>query len=371
MSAKQQNYKFEGWLGRDKSSAEGNMVWSEFEPKPWEETDVDIKITHSGVCGSDIHVLRSGWYPTPYPVCVGHEIVGVAVRVGSEAEGGIKVGDRVGVGAQNDSCQRRTIKGEDCSGCEACASGVENYCPHMVSTYGAFHFNGGKSMGGYATHHRAPSHFVVKIPDAVRSEHAAPMLCGGVTMYSPLVKFGGEGKPSLRGKSVGIVGVGGLGHFGIMFAKALGADRVVGISRRGNKREDALRLGCDEYIATAEDADWAKKNSRSLDLVISTISSVDAPIADYIMLLKQDGRLCQVGLPDDGVLSFAAGQLVLKRVSLVGSCIGSPGELREMLALAAEKNIKPWVETRPMSEANAAIVELEAGKPRYRYVLQN
>lgn len=275
------DYKFEGWLGLDKNAAEGNMVWKEFTPKAWEETDIDIKITHSGICGSDLHTLRSGWVclfsptfiltsetkllqgPTMYPCCVGHEIVGIAVRVGSKAEGGIKVGDRVGVGAQNDSCLGR--KGD----CEECASGMEQYCKHgMVGTYNGVHYNGDKSYGGYALYHRAPSHFVIKIPDAIPSAEAAPMMCGGITLYSPLKHYGCG-----PGKKVGVVGIGGLGHFGILFAKALGADKVVAISRKANKREDALKLGADEYIATDDEPDWAKTHNRSLDLIVSTVSS--------------------------------------------------------------------------------------------------
>ncbi|KAA8646673.1 NAD(P)-dependent alcohol dehydrogenase [Aspergillus tanneri] len=333
------DYKFEGWMGLDPKAGDGKMVWKEFEPKPWEETDVDIKITHSGICGSDLHTLRSGWGPTMYPCCVGHEIVGIAVRVGSKAEGNIKVGDRIGVGAQNDSCQGR--KGD----CEACSSGLEQYCPkNMVSTYNSIHLNGGKSYGGYALYHRAPSHFVIKIPDAIPSAIAAPMLCGGITSYSPL-RHNGCGP----GKTVGIIGVGGLGHFGIMFAKALGADRVVAISRKANKREDALKLGANTYIATDDNINWAKNNSRSLDLIISTVSSSKMPIVDYISLLKPMALL----------FNSASQRTVL-----------SP-EICEMLQLAAEKKVQAWVEERPMKEANQAIVDMEAGKARYRYVLVN
>lgn len=185
------------------------------------------------------------------------------MRVGSKAEGGIQVGDRVGVGAQSESCLGR--KGD----CEECASGNEPYCgTHMAGTYNGNYMNGGKSYGGYAIYNRAPSHFVIKIPDAISSAEAAPMLCGGITTYSPL-RHNGCGP----GKKVGVIGVGGLGHFGIMFAKALGADKVVAISRKDNKKEDALKLGADEYIATDDDPEWAAHHARSLDLIVSTVSS--------------------------------------------------------------------------------------------------
>lgn len=232
MAAKElQNSDFQGWCGLDKHSAEGNMVWQQFpHPKKWEETDIDIEISHCGICGSDIHTLRSGWGPTLYPVCVGHEIVGRAVRVGKDVKKNIHVGDRVGVGAQNSSC----LKPE----CEECSAGLENHCPKSVNTFAdKYPNNMGISYGGYADYHRAPSHFVFKIPESLPSEEAAPMLCGGITVYSPLRENGCG-----PGKKVGIIGVGGLGHFGVLFARALGADRVVGISRRANKREDVSIL---------------------------------------------------------------------------------------------------------------------------------
>ncbi|KAF9883263.1 hypothetical protein FE257_003819 [Aspergillus nanangensis] len=355
------DYKFEGWMGLDSQAANGNMVWQEFEPKPWEETDVDIKVTHCGICGSDLHTLRSGWGPTMYPCCVGHELVGVAVRIGSQAEGDIKIGDRVGVGAQNESCFGRN------GDCEACASGLEQYCPNvMVGTYNSVHTNGGKSYGGYALYHRSPSRFVIKIPDGISSAHAAPMLCGGITTYSPLRHHGCG-----PGKSVGIIGIGGLGHYGIMFAKALGADRVVAISRKANKKEDALKLGADAYIATDEDADWAKNNSRSLDMIISTVSSSKMPIIDYMTLLKLNGAFVQLGNPEDGALTIPAGVLIYKRIKFTGSMIGSPSEIREMLELAAEKGVQSWVQECPMKDANQAIQDMDAGKARYRFVLTN
>lgn len=278
------DYKFEGWMGLDSSSVEGKMVWQEFQPKTWEETDIDIKISHCGICGSDLHTLRSGWVsvlllniysqvnfailiicqrPSLYPVCVGHEIVGTAVRVGSKVTNGIKVGDRVGVGAQSDSCLGR--QGD----CEECAMGWEQYCGKGITgTYNSKYHNGDKSYGGYATYNRVPSHFAIKIPDSIPSAAAAPMLCGGVTLYSPL-KHNNCGP----GKRVGIIGVGGLGHFGVLFAKAMGADKVVAISRKTAKSEDAIKMGADLYIATDDEPDWATKHARSLDLIVCTVSS--------------------------------------------------------------------------------------------------
>ncbi|KAL4783366.1 chaperonin 10-like protein [Aspergillus varians] len=354
------DYKFEGWLGLDSSSADGNMQWKEFEPKPWEETDVDIKISHCGVCGSDLHTLRSGWGPTNYPCCVGHEIIGTAIRVGTQVSD-IKIGDRVGVGAQSESCLNR--KGP----CEECANSNETYCvKHFTGTYNGVYMNGGKSYGGYALYNRSPAHFVIKIPESLPSASAAPMMCGGVTVYSPLKHYGCG-----PGKKVGIIGIGGLGHFGVLFAKALGADEVIAISRKADKREDALKMGASLYVSTQEDTEWMAQNKRTLDLIVCTVSSSKMPINDYVSLLKVDGTFTQVGVPEDGALTIPAFTLVMNRVKLGGSLIGSPSVIREMLQLAADKNVQPWIEERPMKEANQAIKDMGAGDARYRYVLVN
>lgn len=354
-----QPLKFNGWMGLGPDSIQGKMQWGEFEPKKWEEEDVDIEIICCGMCGSDLHTLRSGWGDTPYPCVVGHEIVGKAIRVGSNVKH-IKVGDRVGVGAQARSCL-----GADCP---ECSTGKENYCARgNVGTYGSVYPNGeGKSYGGYATHNRTNAHFVIPIPAGLDSADAAPMLCGGITVYSPLKKNGCG-----PGKTVGIVGVGGLGHFGILFAKALGAANVVAISRKADKREDSLKLGADIYIATDEDKDWAAKNARSLDLVISTVSSAKMPLAGYLGLLKVGGTFVQVGAPDGGEFpAINVFTLLMSGINVGGSGIGSPAEIQEMLQLAADKGIKPWVQRRPLSDANKAITDLEEGKARYRYVLE-
>lgn len=355
------NDTFEGWCGLDPSAAEGNMKWQSFTPKPFEATDVDIQISHCGICGSDLHTLRSGWGATPYPCVVGHEIVGRAIQVGSSVTKSIAVGDRVGVGAQCSSCLRPE--------CEFCADGNENHCPGMVTTYAA-PFPDGKGMayGGYATRHRCPSHFVIKIPDQIESADAAPMLCGGITVYSPL-KRNGCGP----GKKVGIVGLGGLGHFGVLFAKALGADEVVVISRTGAKRKDAEAMGATGFVATDEDEDWATKSPyvNSLDLIVSTVSSPKMPLMGYLSLLRFRGAFIQVGAPEDSLPAINAFPLIMKEIKIGGSAIGPPHEIEEMLQLAAERKIKPWVQVRSMKEANQAVVDFEAGKPRYRFVLAN
>lgn len=355
---------FHGWVAH---SATSPLTFTTFTPKPFADTDIEVKITHCGICGSDIHTLRSGWGPTDYPCVVGHEIIGIVIRVGSgvatlassPASRTIKVGDRVGVGPQSMSCLKPN--------CQACSSGRENYCPRIVGTYASRYPDGSKSYGGYAKYWRGPAHFAFKIPDTLPSAEAAPLLCAGVTVFAPLVQNNAG-----PGKAVGIIGIGGLGHLGILFAKALNCDRVVAISRSSSKRDDAINaLGADAFIATDEEKNWAKKNSRSLDLILCTVSSPKMPLSQYLRLLKIDGTFVQLGAPEDPLPAIRAGALISKAVKITGSSIGSPDEIRQMLQLASEKRILPWIEKRPMEEVNEALVDMHEGKARYRYVLTN
>ena len=368
---------FEGWIS---TSVNQDMVWAYFTPKPWEETDIDIRVTHCGVCGSDVHVLHNGWGSTDYPVIVGQEIIGIAVRVGTRVDANIKVGDRVGVGAQSDSCLCRKPPdvAEDWSDCTECATGKENWCRRASTTYNStFHSAaafGAQTMGGYARYHRCPSHFVFKIPPGLRSEHAAPMMCAGATVYGALfhaVKGGGSGllERHLDGLSIGIVGIGGLGHLAIMFAKAMGAANIVAISRYANKHEDALKLGADDYIAMDEEINL-EKYKNGLDLIISTISQTTSTNS-HLHLLRRGGRYVMVGMPSDRMLQVDAAILVLKQVEITGSLIASPAELRRMLQFVTDNSIKPLIEVMDMKKANDAVRRVDAGEARYRIVLRN
>lgn len=354
------DYKFQGWIGLDKDSVNGKMVWQEYEPKTFEETDIDIKITHCGVCGSDMHTLRSGWGETNYPVVVGHEIVGHAVRVGSNVKG-IKIGDRVGVGAQSGACMNQN------GDCERCAEDLQQHCQIAdVGTYDDKYPNGDKAYGGYADYWRGPSALVVHIPDSLPSDIAAPMLCGGITAFSPLTQYGAG-----PGKAVGIIGVGGLGHFGIMGAAALGCESVVAISRTSAKKEDAMKMGATGYIATDEDEKWTSKNRNSLDILVCTVSSPKMPLQKYLSLLRFNGVFVQVGAPEDPLPGFNPFALMGKRAKITGSSIGSPKEIAEMMKFFGEKGVRTWNNNRPMKEANQVCLDFEDGKARYRYVLVN
>ena len=236
----------------------------------------------------------------------------------------------------------------------------------MAPTFDAKFPDGSKTYGGYANYWRGPSHFVIKIPDGIPSEEAAPMLCGGITTYSPLKR--NQAGP---GKKVGIVGIGGLGHFGLLWAKALGCEKIVAISRTSAKKEDALKMGANDFIATDDDKDWASHHSRSLDLIVSTVSSPKMPLTEYLQLLNTGGIFIQVGAPEDLIPPFNAFALIAKGVKIGGSAIGSPKEIHEMLALAKDKQVKAWIQKRPMTEANKAVVDMDGGKARYRYTLVN
>ncbi|KAK1150021.1 hypothetical protein N8T08_003579 [Aspergillus melleus] len=343
---------FQAWVAHDATSP---LTFTTFTPKPFEPTDIEINITHCGICGTDLHTLRSGWAPADYPCVLGHEIIGTS------EDQKIQPGDRVGIGAQSASCLR-----PDCS---ACADGQENYCTRMTATYNSRYRDGArsKSYGGYATRWRGPAHFAFKIPRALPSAEAAPLLCGGVTMFAPLRKYGAG-----PGKSVGVVGIGGLGHMGILFAKAMGCDSVIGISRTSSKKADAVAgLGADGFIATSEEKNWAKTHSRTLDLIICTVDAADMPLSGYLRLLKLDGTFVQVGAPEQPLPALTAWSLIQKSVKVTGSSIGSPEDIREMLRLAAEKRVVPWIQKRAMREVNEALGDMHEGKARYRYVLEN
>ncbi|KAH8699239.1 chaperonin 10-like protein [Talaromyces proteolyticus] len=352
---------FNGWVAH---SADSPLTFTTFQPKPFAPTDIEVAVSHCGICGTDLHTLRSGWGNTDYPCVLGHEIIGTVVRIGlSPARSEIKVGDRVGIGAQSGACLK--------ADCEACADGQESYCSRIVGTYNGRYPDGSRSYGGYATRWRGPAHFVFKIPDALPSAEAAALMCGGVTVFAPLNKYGAG-----PGKAVGIVGIGGLGHLGILFAKALGCSRVVAISRSSKKRTDAMGangngLGADAFIATDEEEKWARKNSRTLDLIICTVDGSEMPLAQYLRLLKIGGTFVQVGAPEGPLPQLHAWSLIQKGIQLTGSNIGSPKDIKQMLNLAAEKRVYPWIQQRPMQEVNEALADMYDGKARYRYVLVN
>ena len=277
--------------------------------------------------------------------------------MGALAPSDITIGSRVGVGPQGYTCRQST--------CTPCSDGHENYCPNRVATYGDTYPDGSSSHGGFADFCRHDAGSVFVIPDGLGSASAAVMLCAGATVFEPLVEAG------VQGKRVGVVGLGGLGHLGVLFARALGAGRVMAVSRGKGKRADAGRLGLDAYVATGEEEGWAEKNKASLDVIICTVSGEGMPLKEYLGLLAPRGRFCQVGIPEKPLPQLGAMELVLNGTTIGFSDSASPGNIRRMLSLAAEKGIEAWTETRRMEDVDQVVKDMAEGKARYRYVLEN
>jgi len=312
--------------------------------------DVLIEILFCGVCHTDIHFVDNDWGMSNYPMVPGHEIVGVVTRVGSGVSKW-KAGDRVGVGCMVDSCRT----------CAPCQAGDEQYCEKGSNfTYNTPEPSGvGHTYGGYSTQIVVDQDFVVSIPDALPMDAAAPLLCAGITTYSPLRHFGV--KPGMK---VGIIGLGGLGHMGVKLAKAMGAHVTV-VSHSDKKREDALKMGADDFLATHDPAAF-EANAGRFDFLLDTVSA-EHDLNAYLGMLKLDGRMVLVGLPNP--TPVAAFPLIFKRRSLSGSLIGGIRETQEMLDFCAEHGITCDIEVIPMSMINEAYQRMLKSDVRYRFVI--
>ncbi|RMD44980.1 hypothetical protein DV735_g101, partial [Chaetothyriales sp. CBS 134920] len=345
---------FEGFVISD------HQKWTEFkkeeiQAKKFSDHDIDIKIECCGVCGSDVHTITGGWGQSRLPICVGHEIIGRAVRVGAQVTTDVQVGDRVGVGAQIWACLE----------CGVCKSGNENYCPRWVDTYGSVYPDGTVSQGGYGSHVRAHEYFVFPIPENIPSEYAAPMMCAGLTVWSPLVRAGVG-----PGKKVAIVGLGGLGHFGVMWAHALGAQVTV-ISHSPHKRADALQLGATHFVVSSVEG-WEKPLAYQFDMVLNTADMTHQfDMQKYLSICAVNAPFHQVGLPDEALPPIKAQQLLANGSCISASHIGNRPEMLAMLKLASEKNLRPWVETLPVGEQGCAeaVERVSKGKVKYRFTL--
>jgi alcohol dehydrogenase (NADP+) len=330
----------------------------QYESRPLGAEDVEIKISHCGICGSDVHQLDNGWGNTEYPCVVGHEIVGEVTLVGSDVTE-FKVGDRVGVGAQAWACLNKDPN----SPCKPCASGSDAYCPRMMWTYNSHYADGATSRGGYADFVRVLSAYTFKIPENIPSDVAAPLMCAGTTVFTPFKEAGV--KP---GDRVGVIGIGGLGHLGLQFAKAMGAT-VVAFSRSANKEAEVRALGADEFVNYG-DAEQAKKAAGSVDVLLLTADANAMPYSLFLSFLAFRGTLIMVGIPNDEV-KFRPFGLVGKGAKFLGSSIGSIADIKDMLKLASEKNVRPVIQKLPMSEVNKGLDMVRDGSVRYRVVLEN
>ncbi|GAA4898679.1 NAD(P)-dependent alcohol dehydrogenase [Tessaracoccus lubricantis] len=322
------------------------------EPGP---TEVYFEIAYAGICHSDIHTARAEWGEPIYPLVAGHEIAGVVTKVGSEVTK-FKVGDRVGVGCFVDSC------GE----CEMCQDGEEQFCTApkgqgTVGTYNAIGRNGEPTAGGYSQGITVEQDYVMSVPDEISLEHAAPLMCAGITTYSPLKHWGAG-----PGKRVAVIGMGGLGHVAVQFAAKMGADVTV-FGRTLAKRDDGLELGATDYVST-EDRDAMKRVRRSFDIVLSTISD-GVELDTLVGLTKPHGVVVNLGLPSDGTATVSLGRLINGNRAVAGSNIGGIRETQEMLDFCADYDVRPIIEVIPANQINEAYDNVVASKVRYRYVI--
>jgi uncharacterized zinc-type alcohol dehydrogenase-like protein len=312
--------------------------------------DVRIDIKFCGICHSDIHTVRGDWQAQQYPLVPGHEIVGVVAEVGS-AVTSHAVGDRVGVGCMVDSC------GE----CSSCQAHEEQYCePGAVFTYGNVDRDGTITQGGYSTGVVVTEGFVVKVPDSLPLDAAAPLLCAGITTYSPLKRWGAG-----PGKRIAVIGLGGLGHMAVKIGVALGAEVTV-LSQSLSKREDGLKLGATDYRATSDRATFKELAGR-FDLILNTVSA-ELPLDRYMALLKLDGAMVNVGLPTEP-LKVSPFSLTHQRRSLSGSLIGGIRETQEMLDFCAEHGIASEIELVDAAGINDAWDRVLRSDVRYRFVI--
>ncbi len=312
--------------------------------------DIQLEILYCGVCHSDVHTVRSEWNGTTYPCVPGHEIIGRVVAVGAHVQK-FKAGDTAGVGCMVDSCRT----------CANCGEDIEQFCDATTFTYNSpDKKSGGTTYGGYSDSIVVDEAFVLKIPPNLDLAATAPLLCAGITTYSPLRHHN-----VTSGQKVGVVGLGGLGHMGVKLAKAMGTHVVV-FTTSSNKVEDALRLGADEVVIS-KDAEEMKKHLNSFNFILDTISAPH-DINAYLILLKCDGNLTQVGVPAEP-LSLNVGSLIYGRRSLSGSLIGGIKETQEMLDFCGEHNITSDIELIPIQKINEAYDRLVKSDVKYRFVI--
>jgi len=328
--------------------------WS-YTPRPLGDRDIEIKITHSGICHSDIHTMDQGlgWGKTTYPVVVGHEIVGHIVKKGRKVDQ-YEIGDRVGVGAQCWSCLKDT--------CAECKCGDNNHCARGVFTYNGKYEDGKNSYGGYAERVRVISDFAFKIPDNIPSDLAAPLLCAGVTVYSPLREHG-----VTKNTKVAITGMGGLGHLAIQFANKMGAHVTV-ISHSKSKQKDAMALGAHAFLDSEDKK--AMGVSRQFDFILVTAAYTGIDWNNLIQLARPRGKVVLVGAPEEEV-HFTPFSIIVGSKNFCGSMIGSTGTVQEMLDFCSRNDVRPVIQKLPMNQVNEGVQAVRSGNVRYRIVLEN
>ncbi|GBG30021.1 Cinnamyl alcohol dehydrogenase 7 [Hondaea fermentalgiana] len=337
-------------------SPDDKFYVKDFERRAVAPKDVDIDIKFAGICSSDLHVKKSEWGPTDYEVCPGHEIAGIVRAVGSEVTK-FKVGDRVGVGCMVDSCRT----------CECCKNGDEQLCQNgMVQTYNdRLRYDhhpdkGAKTYGGYSTGIVVDEAFVVTIPDSIELDKAAPLLCCGITTFSPLYHYGLK-----KGQHFAVAGLGGLGHMSVKFALAIGA-KVTVLSRGTAKRDDAFKLGAHDYV-DVKDPEAMKAAAASIDFILDTISAKH-DLTSYLSLLRYDGKLIMVGASPEP-LDLVVFTIIMGRKTIAGSPIGGIAETQKMLDFCGEHGVAPEIEVISADYVDEAYERVHSADVRYRFVI--
>ncbi|WP_329301400.1 NAD(P)-dependent alcohol dehydrogenase [Streptomyces sp. NBC_00659] len=331
-------------------AAKAPLERTTIERREVREHDVLIDIKFAGICHSDIHQAREGWGKATFPMVPGHEIAGIVAEVGSGVTK-FKVGDRVGVGCLVDSCRE----------CDNCKAGLEQYCTGgSVGTYNAVGKDGEPTYGGYSEKIVVDENYTLRIPDGISLDVAAPLLCAGITTYSPLKHWNAG-----PGKKVAVLGMGGLGHMGVKIAHALGAEVTV-LSQSLRKKDDGLKLGADHYHATS-DPETFKALRGTFDLILSTVSA-PLDLDAYLALLRTDGAFVNVGAPEEPV-RLNLFSVIGGRKTLAGSGIGGIQETQEMLDFCAEHGFGAEIELIDASEINEAYERVLASDVRYRFVI--
>ncbi len=324
-------------------AAKQALVPHEYQPRALEPQDVEIEISHCGICHSDLHLIDNDWSTSVYPLVPGHEIVGTVAAAGVDCA--LRLGQRVGVGWQRSACHQ----------CEQCLAGNENLCPRQEATCVGH-------MGGFARRIRMDGRFAFPLPEALDAATTAPLLCAGVTVFAPLRRWSVS-----AGARVGVIGIGGLGHLALRFLRAMGCEATA-FTSSPDKAQAALALGATD-VASSTNVRELRALANRFDFLLCTVPARLDWIS-YVQTLKPNGVLCLVGAPP-GLLQVSAGQLVTSQRVICGSDIGSPAAIREMLAFAAKHSIGAQVERAPLADVNAALQRVRENRVRYRMVLTN
>ncbi|PQO35493.1 NAD(P)-dependent alcohol dehydrogenase [Blastopirellula marina] len=316
----------------------------EYDPGPLADNQVEVAVTHCGICHSDLSMLENEWGMTAYPLVPGHEASGVIAAMGSQVKG-LKIGQRVGVGWQSGSCMA----------CPQCMGGDHNLCPSSAATIVGHH-------GGFADRVRCDWQFAVPLPDALKPEDVGPLFCGGVTVFNPMLQYG-----LLPTHRIGVIGIGGLGHMALQFANKWGCE-VTAFTSSESKRDEAIKLGA-HNVVNSRDSNAMSQLAGSLDYILSTVN-VPLDWQTILGALAPKGKLLVVGAVLEPI-PVPAMSLIMAERAIGGSPIGSPATIAKMLDFCARHKISPQIETFPMSKVNEALEHLKAGNARYRIVLEN